>query len=63
MAIALADDYHGLALAVLIAGEATVAAVLAHIGGFHISAKIAAVDLASFVLAAELRTVSSILLP
>ncbi len=42
-AIALTDNHDGLALAVLIAGEAAIAAVFAQIGWLHIAAEISGI--------------------
>ena len=53
VAAALADDDDDLALAVLIASEAAVPAILFQIGGLHVAAEIAAIDFRDLAFAAE----------
>jgi hypothetical protein len=49
------DRNDGLALAALVFGEAAVPAILGLVGGLHIAAEIAAIDLRSLAVAAQMR--------
>ena len=53
IATALADHDNDLALAALIASKATVAAILAEIGGLHVAAEIATIDFRDLAFAAD----------
>ena len=53
IAAMLADDDDDLALAVLIAGQAAIAAVLAEVRRLDVAAEIAAIDLGDLALAAD----------
>jgi aldehyde dehydrogenase (NAD+) len=53
IAVALADDDDNLALAVLMASEAAVDAGLFEVGGLHVAAKIAAINLSLFAFSAD----------
>ena len=54
MAIAFPDNHDGFAFVVLIAGQATIAAVFAMVGRLDITAKISAVDFRDLAIASKL---------